>query len=88
MIVSSVPRKRYRNLILVLLLLLLATPVAAQQFEVNLEVSTTSGIGYNLLAGMAQGASDDYVPGEADSEEEPEEKPKPGSESIRKIGIF
>lgn len=64
MIVSSVPRKRYRNLILVLLLLLLATPVAAQQFEVNLEVSTTSGIGYNLLAGMAQGASDDYVPGE------------------------
>ena len=57
MIVSSVPRKRYRNLILVLLLLLLATPVAAQQFEVNLEVSTTSGIGYNLLAGMAQGRS-------------------------------
>lgn len=65
---STAPAKRLRLVhamsILVLLLVGLATPVVAQQFEVNLEVSTTSGIGYNLLAGMADGASDDYVPGE------------------------
>ena len=65
---STAPAKRLRLVLamglLVLLQVGLATPVVAQQFEVNLEVSTTSGIGYNLLAGMADGASDDYVPGE------------------------
>ncbi|MGE4618691.1 MAG: dockerin type I repeat-containing protein [Planctomycetota bacterium] len=50
--------------VLLLGLVFLFSPLPAQQFEVNLEVSTTSGIGYTLLAGMAQGASDSYVPGE------------------------
>lgn len=56
--------KRLQRVFMALLLALLAGPLVAQEFEVNLEVSTASGFGYNLLAGMAEGASDGYVPGE------------------------
>ncbi len=64
MIGSVTTRIGWARCAAVLLWLLVAAPCPGQQFEVNLEVSTASGIGYTLLAGMANGASDNYVPGE------------------------
>jgi len=46
-------------------LLLMGSGLASsQQFEVGLGVSSLNGSAYNLLVGMADGASDGYVAGE------------------------
>lgn len=60
----STAGKPYRICFLMLLCLWGPSSLNSQQFEVNLEVSTANGSGYNLLAGMANGASDGYVDGE------------------------
>ncbi len=54
-------------LIPVLILGLILAPlerIDAQEFEISLAVSTLNGTAYNLLVGMAEGASDGYNPGE------------------------
>ena len=50
--------------LLLVYLLLLSAPGSAQNFEVALGVSSLNGSAYNLLVGMADGASDGYVNGE------------------------
>jgi len=63
MIDFGVPQIRISMAILGLLLMGSGL-ASSQQFEVGLGVSSLNGSAYNLLVGMADGASDGYVAGE------------------------